>query len=235
MIPNSKAGKDEFRIVLFFLPIFISVVYLLGIFLFLDNETFPIIGLLILSYFISPFGKEILIPVAMAGLFLIHGTSMPLFDICITATSVIFVDVMCSLFLVWNLELLTKIPKIGDLIYKFEKVGRQRFNKKKRSRNVARLGLTAYVALPFQGSGGIVSSIIGLMAGMSERNVFLSVLSGSIIGCFSIAVPAYFIGEKMSSVFGSPISYIIGVLVLVSVVVFLILRYLRNRDFATDD
>lgn len=213
----------------FLMPIIISAIYLFVLFSTLKEAIVPVIGLLILSYFISPFGKEVLIPTAIIGLLDLGSRASPAYVITLVATSVIFVDVMCSLFLIWNLHWIKKIPKIGGAVKAFEDLGRKRLRSRPGRKQLAVLGLSSYVALPFQGSGGIVSTIIGLMAGMGKKAVFLSVFAGSLVGCFAIAVPAYYVGEQMLDIFGSAVWYIMGSLVLLALVVFLINRYLKNR------
>ena len=211
------------------MPILISAFYLFILFSILEEAVVPVIGLLILSYFISPFGKEVLIPTATIGLLDLGSRASPVFDITLVATSVIFVDVMCSLFLIWNLDWIKKIPKIGGAVKAFEDLGRKRLESRPQKKQLAILGLGSYVALPFQGSGGIVSTIIGLMAGMEKKAVFLSVFAGSLAGCFAIAIPAYYVGEQMLDIFGSAVWYILGSLILLALVIFLINRYLKNR------
>ena len=215
-------------IISFILPILISALYLIILFGLLDESLWPVIGILILSYFISPFGKEVLIPGAMIGLLALASPPSAGYAIILVATSVIFVDVMCSFFLVLNLPLITKIPVLGKFILRFESIGRKKLAAHPDKRFWARLGLAAYVALPFQGSGGIMATILGVLGGMRSRVVLISVIVGSTIGCFAIAYPAYFVGQKILDIFGSAISYLIGTMVMLGIIVFLILRYLRS-------
>ena len=213
----------------FVLPILISALYLIILFGLLDDSLWPVIGLLILSYFISPFGKEVLIPAAMIGLLALASPPSAGYAIILVATSVIFVDVMCSFFLVLNLPLITKIPLLGKFVLGFESIGRKRLAAHPDRRMWAQFGLAAYVALPFQGSGGIMATILGVLGGMRSRIVLISVIVGSTIGCFAIAYPAYFVGEKMLDIFGSTVSYLIGTMVMLGIIIFLVARYLRSR------
>ncbi len=219
----------------FILPILISALYLIILFGLLDESLWLVIGILILSYFISPFGKEVLIPVAMIGLLALASPPSAGYAIILVATSVIFVDVMCSVFLVLNMPLITKIPVLGKFILRFESIGRKRLAAHPDKRFWARFGLAAYVALPFQGSGGIMATILGVLGGMRSRVVLMSVVVGSTIGCFAIAYPAYFVGEKMLEIFGSTVSYLIGTMVMLGIIVFLVLRYMRARKKANPD
>ncbi len=233
-IPKTESKKLKLDIIIktvfyFILPIMISALYLVILFGLLDESLWSVVGLLILSYFISPFGKEVLIPGAMIGLLALADPPSAGYAIILVATSVIFVDVMCSVFLVLNLPLITKIPVLGKFILGFEAIGRKRLAAHPDKRLWARLGLAAYVALPFQGSGGIMATILGVLGGMRSRIVLMSVIVGSTLGCFAIAYPAYFVGEKMRDIFGSTVSYLIGTLVMLGIIVFLIIRYIISK------
>ncbi len=219
----------------FFLPILISAIYLFVLFSLVRNSIWMIVGVLILSYFISPLGKEVLIPGAMLALLDLATPPFAIYAIILVATSVIFVDVMCSVFIIWNFDLITKIPKIGKFVLSFEELGRKKLEDKPDKRKLARYGLAAYVALPFQGSGGIMATIFGIFGGMDDDNVLMSVFGGSTIGCFAIAIPSYYIGEQILDIFGSTVSYLIGTFVLLGIITFLIIRYLKNRKIINDE
>ena len=49
------------------------------------------------------------------------------------------------------------------------------------------IGIMLFVMVPFQGSGGLVGSIVGRLIGMKPRNTFLAIALGAIIGCMLIA------------------------------------------------
>ncbi len=216
------------RLTLFFVPIIISTAVVMALFFWLSEGMFLIIGALLLGYFISPFGREVLIPLAIIAVIDLKGLiSVP--DLILIAITVVFVDVMCSLFIIWNLELLNKLPRIGNLIRKFAKAGRSRLEKSRRSK-IATLSLTLYVALPFQGSGGVASSIFGMMGGMRKRNVLAAVVAGSAIGSFTIAVAGWYVAEALVDIFGSAVYLIFGLLVLIAVIAFLVFRFFKNKQ-----
>jgi hypothetical protein len=190
---------------------------------------FPIFGLLLLSYFISPFGKEVLVPTAIISLLVLHGHRHMVGDIALVTTTVVFVDVMCSIFLLWNLDVLKLIPKIGKWIARVENFGRRRLRKSKRRRVNTFIALTGYMTLPFQGSGGIVSTIIGLMAGMKKKDIWLAVWIGSIAGTLSIAIVSSYAGQVLIDVFASVLWYVFGLLILIGIGTYLIFRFLRYQ------
>lgn len=237
------------RLAHFFIPIMISAAWISVLWLALPQDYFLIIGALILAYFISPFGREVLIPTAIiawrmatdsgsilsqaGGGEIVREAALgnPILQLALIASSVVFVDSMCSLFLIWNIDLLKKVPKLGGLITGFERAGLALIEKRG-NKQLATLGLMGYVSLPFQGSGGISSTIIGLIAGIPRRNVLVAVVVGSTIGSVLVAAAGLYIADSMLDIFKTTLYYISGLTILVIVLIFVIRRYwLHRRDY----
>lgn len=230
MAGKKGVGGVARRLGLITIPILVSTLFILALLLTLSDAVFSIIGLLLLSYFISPFGKEVLVPTAIIGLLAIHGSAFMVQDVALVTVTVVFVDVMCSIFLLWNLDVLKLIPKVGKWIAGVEDFGRRQLKKSRRRRRNTFVALTGYMALPFQGSGGIVSTIIGMMAGMKKKKVWMSIWIGSIAGTLSIAILSVYIGQALLDIFGSMAWYVTGLLIILAIglyILFLILQY-RN-------
>ena len=217
------------RIGLFFIPIIISTIFIILVWLGLEPDMFTIIGLLLLSYFISPFGREVLIPVAVISLLSLHGTDQMVMDITLVVGIVIFVDVMCSIFLIWNLDLLKYLPVFGKWITGIEKFGKQKLKKSHKKQHNTFLLLTSYVALPFQGSGGIVSTILGMLTGLRKQRVWLAVWIGSFIGSLIIAILSFSMGQIMIDIFGSAIWYFFGLFLMASILIYIVLGYRKAK------
>jgi len=223
--PSGKGVRR--RLMLIFVPILVSAAFILALWFSLSDAIFPIFGLLLLSYFISPFGKEVLVPTAIISLLVLHGQRHMVGDIALVTTTVVFVDVMCSIFLLWNLDVLKLIPKIGKWITGVEDFGRKRLRKSKTRRKNTFIALTGYMALPFQGSGGIVSTIIGMMAGMKKKDVWMAVWVGSITGTLSIAIVSFYAGQVLIDIFGSVLWYAFGLIILIGIGTYIMIRFLR--------
>ncbi len=217
------------RLVLFFIPIIVSTIFIALLWLGLDQHMFLIIGVLLLSYFISPFGREVLIPIAVISLLGLHGDSQMFLDIILIVIIVVFVDVMCSIFLLWNLDLLKYLPVFGKWIVGIERVGKKKLKKSQRKQQNVFLLLTSYVALPFQGSGGVVSTIIGMLTGLNKRRVWLAVWIGSFVGSLIIAILSFSFAQVMIDIFGSTIWYFMGMFLLASVFIYLVLEYRKSK------
>ncbi len=218
-----------YRLGLIFIPIIVSIVFITLVWLGLSPAMFTIIGLLLLSYFISPFGREVLIPIAVISLLSLHGTGQMVLDIILVVGIVIFVDVMCSIFLLWNLDLLKYLPVFGKWITGIEKFGKQKLKKSHKKQHNTFLLLASYVALPFQGSGGIVSTILGMLTGLNKQRIWLAVWIGSFIGSLIIAILSFSMGQVMIDIFGSTIWYFFGLFLMASILIYIVLGYRKAK------
>jgi len=173
-VPNIKALNS---LVKFFVPITLGF-GVLGAISFLMDETLRVAyWSLISGYFFPPFGKESIIPAGVAlGI-------QPV----VMALSIAFVDIVVALFLVWNYDLAKKIPIIGKFMIKVEEKGNTAEEKYGWIKPLRFIGIVLFVIVPFQGSGGLVGSIVGRLFGMTPWNTFFAICFGAIIGTLLIA------------------------------------------------
>jgi uncharacterized membrane protein len=182
--------------------LFIPIILGLGVFGILgfvltsigEESTWMILWPLIIAYFFPPFGKETVIPLGV-GL-LQQGLDVPFINLHITggqihpilmALSIAFVDMVVALFLVWNYDFAKKIPLLGQFIQKIEDRGKLSEEKYGWVKPLRFIGIMLFVMVPFQGSGGLVGSIVGRLIGMKPWVTFLAISLGAIIGCLLIA------------------------------------------------
>ncbi len=222
------------RLGLFFLPIIASVIFLLVFGALLPDEMNAIFALLLLGYFMSPLGREVLIPITIIALLELHGPSHMVPDIARIVVCIVFVDVMCSIFLLWNLDMLKHVPKLGKIIDGMERFGRRKLKSRRRQFSMF-LGLTIYMASPFYGSHGIASTIIGMLSGMKKTRVWLAIWIGSLAGALSIAVVAFTVGQRfLIDIFDNSAWKAISVMVGIGIFLFLVGNYWAHRNEGTE-
>jgi uncharacterized membrane protein len=172
---------------------------------------------LITTYFFPPLGKESVIPTGV-GL----GIN-PL----VMALSIAFVDIIVALFLLWNYDPAKKIPLVGKFMIKVENIGKSSSDKYSWIKPLRFIGIILFVMVPFQGSGGLVGSIIGRLIGMKPWNTFFAITIGAVVGTIFIA---YF-SEAILSVFVK--NFLLGILIIIIIVVigFMILIYKRSKNY----
>ena len=185
-------SETTLRLVKFFVP-FILGFGVYGVWWLLSSELSKIWPLII-AYFFPPFGKETIIPLGIGVLD--KGLNIPLLNLHVEpvsinpismALSIAFVDIVVALFLVWNYDLAKKIPIIGKFMIKVEEKGNAVEEKYGWIKPLRFIGIVLFVMVPFQGSGGLVGSIVGRLFGMKPWNTFFAICLGAIIGTLLIA------------------------------------------------
>ena len=166
------------------------------------------------AYFFPPLGKETIIP---AGILV--GIN-PL----VMALSIAFVDFIVALFLIWNYDLAKNIPLIGTFMKKVETIGKTSSSKYGWIKPLRFIGIMLFVMIPFQGSGGMVGSIIGRLIGMKPWTTLLAITSGAVIGCTLVA---YF-AESLKSIFLQNV--IGGVMIIVALFIIGTMIYVYRRN-----
>lgn len=180
---------------------------------------------LLLAYFFPPFGKETIIPLGVG--ILEKGLTVPLLNLHVVpvkinpvsmALAVAYIDIIVALFLVWNYDIAKKIPIVGQFISKVEEKGKNVEYKYGWVKPLRFIGIVLFVMIPFQGSGGLVGSIVGRLIGMKPWNTLIAISIGAVIGCLLIATfaQAFLIFAEINTTL---------TLILVAVIIFIIVIY----------
>ena len=199
-----------------------------------SNELAKIWPLLI-AYFFPPFGKETVIPLGVGVLN--KGLTVPLLNIYVNpvsinpismALSVAFIDIIVALFLVWNYDLAKKIPLVGQFIIKIEDKGKNFEEKYGWVKPLRFFGIVLFVMIPFQGSGGLVGSIIGRLIGMKPWNIFFAISIGAVVGCLLIALfaQAFLIFAEINTMLTL---ILVGIIIVIIIVYYLICNFNRFK------
>ena len=163
------------------LPFILCATYLLFLkYIYLTDDFYQHAGLMLL-YFFPPAGKETLIPLGIAS-----GYSWYLMAISMTV-----LDVLTCMFMVWNFDLICKAPVFGGWVAACVRGGTKLLNRFPWMVKVSELGIGLFVMLPFQGSGGIASSVLGKMLGLPSWNIAIAVSVGSFLGSLVLAFGVY--------------------------------------------
>jgi uncharacterized membrane protein len=215
-----KSKKTHLYLILikFILPFIIAVLGFVVLYFIVSKECVGKLYLLMFAYFIPPLGKETIIPIGISGgdltiPILNQYVVVPSINPLVMALSIAFVDIVVALFLLWNYDFAKKIPIIGNFMDKVEKIGRSSSDKYSWIKPLRFIGLVLFVMVPFQGSGGLVGSIVGRLIGVKPWNTFFAISLGAIIGTILIA---YF-SEAILSVFIK--NFLLGLLIVIVILV----------------
>jgi uncharacterized membrane protein len=225
----NKKTKNLIYVVKFFLPFIITILGIIVLYLFLDKDVSGKLFLLMFTYFIPPLGKESIIPLGVSGgeitiPFFNKYIIVPSIDPLIMGLSIAFVDIVVALFLLWNYDFAKKIPLVGRFMEKVETIGKNSSNKYTWIKPLRFIGIILFVMVPFQGSGGLVGSIVGRLIGMKPLNTFLAISIGAIIGCMLVAYFADFV----LSVFIK--NFLLGILIFIILLIIGIMFFIYRKN-----
>ncbi len=205
------------RVLRLSIPFLLGIGMLLVLYSIYDYNTFLELASLVILYFIPPAGKESLIPAAIA-------LGIPWYTICAIFT---FIDIISCLFLLWNFEILLSIPFIGPRLIRLMHKGREFLSKHEWLERLYLVGLAVFVFFPLQGTGAVSGTVIGKMAGMPPIEIFCAISIGSTLHSLIIGLSAYALNKYLGLNLWYMVVFILGVIVLISVVTYL---WYRNTE-----
>jgi uncharacterized membrane protein len=217
---NTRLEEESKEIIIlkFFAAPIIVLIGIVFLFLILEFGVFTHVGGLMLAYFFPPLGKESVIPIGVAA-----GLNPILIGLAIA-----FVDIFVAIFLLWNYDFAKLMPALGPWMEKIEKKGGDKFQKHKWLENLAFVGLVLFVMFPFQGSGGVATSIIGRVIGMNKYKVFFAICIGAVVGCLLIAYFSdYFIGFFKNNIYQG-LALLIAIAIILAI--YNVFKYLKNKN-----
>ena len=216
----------------FFLPFAIAGLVIFILYLIIDTKSAGKLFFLMFAYFFPPFGKESIIPIGVSGGELTipiinQHIVVPAINPLLMALTIAFVDIIVALFLLWNYDLAKKIPLVGKFMIKVENIGKSSSDKYGWIKPLRFIGIVLFVMVPFQGSGGLVGSIVGRLIGMKPLNTFFAISIGAITGCVLIA---YF-SEAILSVFVK--NFLLGMLIIIIFLIIgiMIFMYKKSKNY----
>ena len=165
------------------IPVLILALSLLALAFAFGTRTMLVLAGLMLAYELPPAGKETIIPL---GILL----GYPWWAV---AGSIVVVDLVMGLFMVWNFDLAERIPIVGPWITRFIHGGHDFLADRPWLSPLYFFGVVFLVMVPFLGSGGVRGAIIGRLLGMNRLMVIGAIATGSLIGSFGIALATLFL------------------------------------------
>lgn len=181
---NSRRPKFWIGLAKFLAPFAIAAAVIALMWVSLPTEKAAKLSGVMATYMFTPIGRF----VVLTG----PALSLTVWEIVL---AVVFVDMMASLFVVWNFDLILGIPWLGDKLRKAVQSAHNFLFRWKWLRGLAFLGIIIFVSVPVTGTNAIVGSILGRIIGMSRTTTYISVGVGAFMGAFLMALPVY--GIKM--------------------------------------
>jgi uncharacterized membrane protein len=133
-------------------------------------------------YMIPPMGKEVIIPRTLS-----QDHHPPALVVALATSGV---DMVLSLFMIWNYDWVKKVPVLGPRIVEAEERGRERMKKTRWFSKVSFIATAMFVSVPFSGAGGWFGTVFGRLIGVKPYKVLLAVFIGSTVEAFGYALLA---------------------------------------------
>lgn len=186
-----------------------------------SQEYLTLFGFLV-AYLVPPFGKESIIPIAL-------GLGYPIWIICF---GIILMDMMSSILIALNFDLLEKIPFVSGLIRRFMDGANSVRKKKPWIEQLSHLGLLIFMYIPLQGSGATNTTILGRLFGMRVWTMFWIVTVGSVLSTLSAAFGAAAVIELWRI---NPWFAVFAVLMIAAVIIAVVLVWRKyTKRFSPD-
>lgn len=175
------------------------------------NRTYSGIIPLMLAYSLPPFGKESIIPTAIA---------MGITPVTMLFL-IIYIDLTFAILIIWNYDLIYKMPLFGKILRKIEGLGMRAWEEHTWTSNVIFIGLIIFVFIPFHGTGATTSAIIGRAIGIQPLKVFVAITIGSVTGASFVVL----FSNAFRIVFGKEILLALGLFLMTVILI----RFVRGR------
>jgi len=174
------------------------------------NKTYSGIIPLMLAYSLPPFGKESIIPTAIA---------MGITPVTMLLL-IIYIDITFAVLIIWNYDLIYKMPLFGGILRKIEVMGMKAWEKNTWASNVIFLGLIFFVFIPFHGTGATTSAVIGRAVGIKPLKVFVAITIGSITGASFVVL----FSNAFRIIFGKEILLVLCVILMIVILIVFVRR-----------
>lgn len=158
-------------------------VILLFFFLTMPIKTFCMFIVSLTTYMVPGFGKEGVVPFAMA--FGIEWWQI--------TVGIVVGDMVLAIIIVYNFGLLLRIPLIGRLLRYFMEKTNQVLQKYLWIRELSLIGLFLFMYIPFMGSSAIITTIVGRLLSVAPRTLLMIVFVGSVLATLTMAVGTHYV------------------------------------------
>jgi hypothetical protein len=120
------------------------------------------------------------------------------------AALVVYSDLSVALMVLAAIRVLYRMPLIGKQFAKVRTTGWRILKNHPWIRRAALWSVVVFVALPFQGTGSVLGTIIARMSGLSRVATVLAIGLGSALGCTAVALLGQVGRERMTVLVKQP-------------------------------
>ncbi len=201
-VPGEEKRSPLVSVFRLLLPGAIAFLFFMSVFLIVPAHFAWVLGGLMILYYVPPAGKESIIPLGIA-------LGIPWW---LMAAALALLDVLTSLFMLLNFSYALRIPYLGPWISHFLATGDEYMKKRPWIARWRIPGVAFFVFLPFQGTGGVGATIVGMIAGLTPVQILIAVAIGGTAECLLFAFGSEVIWRLILS------NFLLGIGVAVAVI-----------------
>jgi uncharacterized membrane protein len=216
-VPDEKKRSPADIAFRLLLPGAIAFLFFLFSFLIVPSHFAWVLGGLMILYYVPPAGKESIIPLGIA-------LGVPWW---LMAAALALLDVLTSLFMLLNFGFALRLPYLGPWISRFLASGEEFMKKRPWIARWRVPGVAFFVFLPFQGTGGVGATIVGMIAGLTPVQILIAVAIGGTAECLLFALGSEIIWQLILSNFLLGIGVAVGIIAS-AVALYVVFRF-RDR------
>lgn len=152
-------------------------------------------------------------------------------NVWVLATLVVYGDLATTLVMVANFHLLFGLPVIGKWLRQAQETSWNVLRANRWMRSMAWVGVVVFIAMPFQGTGAVVGTVLARLLALPPWATFSAVATGSALGCYPLALVGAGLSRRIQSIAIHPV-LVVGIFVLLGVAMILLGRKFTGADSA---
>jgi len=134
---------------------------------------------------------------------------------------VVYGDLGTTLVMMANMTLLYHTPFIGQRLVRIHEASWYMLRAHPWMRRTAWLGVAAFVAAPFQGTGAVGGTLLGRLLGLPRLATLSATAAGSMTGCTAVALLGTYARERIQAIARNPVAAVLAVVITIGLFVVL--------------
>jgi len=153
-------------------------------------------------------------------------------NVWVLATLVVYGDIATTLVMLANFHLLFKLPFLGPRLMKAQEASWNVLRANRWMRRMAWIGVAVFIAVPFQGTGAVVGTVLARLLALSPWSTLTAVAFGSALGCYPLALLGANLSRRIETIAEHPV-IVVGFFVLLFALMVVLGRKFTGASMAS--
>ncbi len=121
------------------------------------------------------------------------------------AALVVYIDLATACIMMGGIHLLDGLPGAGKRLAAARESGSRILNRNPWMHRAAWIGLAIFIAVPFNGAGALMGSVVGRLLGLSRTSIISATGFGSIVGASALALASGIWAKRINALAREPL------------------------------